>query len=143
MKQRLFVAEPPQHYMVLPPLVVDCSTLAALVFQEAWQAQAAERICGKALHAPSLLPFEIASVAAKKQKAGRADIAADGLQMFALMDIGLHSVEPSALLALATRYRLSTYDAAYLWLAAELKAPLATFDEKLAAAAQVLLAGLA
>lgn len=143
MNQRLFVAEPPQRYMVLPPLVVDCSTLAGLVFQEEWQAQAVERICGKALHAPSLLPFEIASVAAKKQKAGRADIAADGLQMFAQMDIELHPVEPPAILALATLYRISTYDAAYLWLAAELKAPLATFDEKLADAAQAHLGGLA
>ena len=32
--------------------------------------------------------------------------------------------------------RLSAYDAAYLWLAAELKAPLATFDAKLGKAAQ-------
>ncbi len=142
MSQRLFVAEPPPHYRVLPPLVVDCSTLAGLVFQEEWQAQAAERIQGKALHAPSLLPFEMASVAAKKQKAGRADIAADGLRMFSQMDVELHPVEPAVVLDLATRYRLSTYDAAYLWLSAELKAPLATFDEKLATAAQAHLASL-
>lgn len=128
--------------MVLPPLVVDCSTLAGLVFQEESQPLAAERIQGKALHAPSLLPFEMVSVAAKKQKAGRADIAADGLRMFSQMDVELHPVEPAAILALATRYRLSTYDAAYLWLAAELKAPLATFDEKLATAAQAHLASL-
>jgi len=142
LSQRLFVAEPPLHYMVLPPLVVDCSTLAGLVFQEEWQPQAAERMRGKALHAPTLLPFEIASVAAKKQRAGRADIAADGLRMFSHMDVALHRVEPAAILDLATRYRLSTYDAAYLWLAAELKAPLATFDEKLATAAQAHLASL-
>lgn len=142
MNQQLFVAEPPQRYRVLPPLVVDCSTLAGLVFQEVWQAQAAERIGGKTLHAPTLLPFEIASVAAQKQKAGRADIAADGLRMFAQMDVELHAVEPAAMLDLATRYRLSTYDAAYLWLAADLKAPLATFDERLAAAAQAHLASL-
>jgi predicted nucleic acid-binding protein len=40
------------------------------------------------------------------------------------------------------RYKLSGYDAAYLWLAAELKAPLATFDKKLAAAAQAHLSSL-
>ncbi len=40
------------------------------------------------------------------------------------------------------RYQLSAYDAAYLWLAAELKAPLATFDAKLAAAAQAHLGAL-
>jgi predicted nucleic acid-binding protein len=142
LSQRLLVAEPPSHYMVLPPLVVDCSTLAGLVFQEVWQPQAAERIRGSALHAPWLLPFEIASVAAKKQKAGRADIAVDGLQQLAEMGVELHPVEPSAMLDLATRYRLSTYDAAYLWLAAELRCPLATFDEKLGSAAKVHLATL-
>ncbi|MDP3414253.1 MAG: type II toxin-antitoxin system VapC family toxin, partial [Polaromonas sp.] len=44
---------------------------------------------------------------------------------------------------LAMRYGLSAYDAAYLWLAADLKCPLATFDDKLAAAARTHLAGLA
>ena len=102
MSQRLFVAEPPLRYQVLPPLVVDCSTLAGLVVQEAWQPQAAERIAGKTLHAPALLPFEMASVAAKKQKAGRADIAADGLRLFGQLGVELHPVEPARLLALAT-----------------------------------------
>ena len=52
MNQKLFVAEPPLRYMVLPPLVVDCSTLAGLVFKEDSQAHAAENIRGKAMHAP-------------------------------------------------------------------------------------------
>ncbi len=43
---------------------------------------------------------------------------------------------------LATRYNLSAYDAAYLWLAAKLKAPLATFDAKLGEAARAHLASL-
>jgi predicted nucleic acid-binding protein len=42
--------------------------------------------------------------------------------------------------ALATRYQLSGYDAAYLWLAGALAAPLATFDAKLAKAANAYLA---
>ena len=37
---------------------------------------------------------------------------------------------------------LSGYDADYIWLAAELKAPLATFDRKLATAAKAHLASL-
>jgi predicted nucleic acid-binding protein len=45
-----------------------------------------------------------------------------------------------ALHAIALRYALITYDAAYLWLAAELRAPLATFDLSLGRAAQQHLA---
>ena len=44
--------------------------------------------------------------------------------------------------ALARHHQLSAYDAAYLWLAADLKCPLATFDERLADAAQAHLSGL-
>jgi predicted nucleic acid-binding protein len=47
-----------------------------------------------------------------------------------------HAVPATEALALALRYNLTTYDAAYLWLAAHLDAPLATFDERLAAAAR-------
>jgi predicted nucleic acid-binding protein len=58
------------------------------------------------------------------------------------MDIKLHAVKPQEVLDLALRYQLSAYDASYLWLAAELKCPLATFDEKLATAAQTHLSQL-
>ena len=79
---------------------------------------------------------EITSVALKKHKRGMAEIALEGLQAFALLDIQLHAVaQPAQVLALALRYQLSTCDASYLWLAAELKAPLATFDQLLVTAA--------
>ena len=45
-------------------------------------------------------------------------------------------IDLQAQVALALRYNLSTYDAAYLWLAADLKAPLATLDRRLGEAAQ-------
>lgn len=138
----LHVAEPPAHYLVLPPLVVDCSVLAGLLFQEAWERQAGDAIEARTLHAPHLLAVEITSVALKKHKHGMPDIAGDGLAAFAQMEIALHDVQPAPVLDLAVRYQLSAYDAAYLWLAAELKAPLATFDAKLGAAAQTHLASL-
>ena len=47
-----------------------------------------------------------------------------------------------AVLAMARRYGLSAYDAAYLWLASQLKAPLATFDRKLGEAARQHLGAL-
>ena len=58
------------------------------------------------------------------------------------MAIELHEIDIQAVCDLAIRYQLSAYDAAYLWLAAELKCPLATFDEKLATAAQAHLSAL-
>ena len=138
----LHVAEPPAHYLVLPPLVVDCSVLAGLLFQEEWERQAGDAIEARTLHAPHLLATEITSVALKKHRHGMSDIARDGLAAFAQLDIALHEVQPEQVLDLAVRYQLSAYDAAYLWLAAELKAPLATFDARLGAAAQTHLASL-
>ena len=64
------------------------------------------------------------------------------MQTFLSLSVELSAVQPAQVLALAIRYKLSTYDAAYLWLAAEIKAPLATFDEQLGRAAQVHLASL-
>lgn len=139
---QLYVAEPPAHYLARPPVVLDCSALAGLLFHEQWRDLAAEKIHGRTLHAPFLLQTEIASVALKKHRKGFADLVTDALAEYVELDLNLHRVEPHDTLALALRYQLSAYDAAYLWLAAELKAPLATFDEKLGRAAQEHLAGL-
>ena len=138
----LYVAEPPAQYLARPPVVVDCSALVGVLFHEEWEALAAEKIHGRTLHAPFLLQIEIASVALKKQRKGFSDIVTDALAQYADLDINLYRVEPQDALALALRYNLSAWDAAYLWLAAELKAPLATFDEKLGRAAQAHLASL-
>lgn len=136
-----YVAEPPPQYLVLPPIVVDCSALAGIVFQESWGDQARARIVGRTLHAPTLLQAEIANVAVKKLRRGEAHAQA-GLVVAAGMDITLHRIDVVAVADLAIRYNLSAYDAAYLWLAAELKAPLATFDARLATAAQAHLSSL-
>ena len=138
----LYVAEPPAQYMTRPPVVVDCSALAGILFDEPWRKQAEERIHGCSLHAPFLLEIEITSVALKKHKQGFGVSVADGLARYKALNVALHQIEPADVLALALNYKLSAYDASYLWLAAELKAPLATFDEKLATAAQVHLASL-
>lgn len=138
----LFVAEPPAHYLQAPPVVVDCSALAGILFQEPWADAAAQQLDGKRMHAPALLQVEVASVALKKHKKGFAAIAADGLAQFAAIDVALHPVDTQAVLALAVHYNLSAYDASYLWLATELTCPLVTFDDKLAQAAQGHLSSL-
>ncbi len=142
MTRRLHVAEPPAGYRLRPPIVVDCSVLAGILFQEPWRDQALARIGGHALHAPWLLQTELASVAFKKHRQGFAEIATAGLSHFADLALDLHAIDPVAVSSLADQYRLSAYDAAYLWLAADLKAPLATFDEQLGRAAQGHLSAL-
>ncbi len=137
----LYVAEPSAQYLQRPPMVVDCSALAGIVFQESWKEKAQQRIACHSLHAPSLLQVEITSVTVKKLRRGEAH-AADGLAQAQDMNIDFHDIDQQAVCALAIRYQLSAYDASYLWLAAELKCPLATFDEKLATAAQAHLSSL-
>lgn len=132
-----YVAEPPPAFNVRPPIVVDCSALSAILFDEPARDEALARLVGRSLHAPSLLDHEIVSVALKKgRKEGPAEAFAQALRDYAASDIDLHPVDLVAQYELATRYGLSAYDAAYLWLAAELRAPLATFDRRLAEAAQ-------
>ncbi len=135
--RRLYLAEPHALWLQRQPVVADCSALAALIFEEPAGEAAAAMLIDRALHAPTLLPYELASVALKKQRAGAAQDWVDAaLQTYAEQRIDLHPVPPDAAARLAARYALSAYDAAYLWLAAALKAPLATFDRKLADAAQ-------
>jgi predicted nucleic acid-binding protein len=133
----LFLAEPPAVYAVRPPLVVDCSVLSAVLFEEPMRDDALRQMVGRTLHAPTLLDHELANVAIKKQRQNwPADSIDLALSDYAQQEIALHRVDIAAQVALAQRYGLSAYDAAYLWLAAELKAPLATFDQKLGTAAQ-------
>ncbi len=140
--RHLYVAEPPAKYLVRLPVVVDCSVIAGLIFQEHWQAEAHARIADRSLHAPHLLDSEIAQVALKKHRGGATELAAAGLEEYSDMIILTHPVKAAESFELAARYNLSAYDAAYLWLAAKLKAPLATFDAKLGEAARVHLASL-
>jgi predicted nucleic acid-binding protein len=138
----LYLAEPSAQYLVRPPVVVDCSVIAGFIFRESLMTQARDKMNGRDLKGPYLLSVEIASVALKKHKQGFAEMASVGMEVFLSLSVELSPVKPAQVLALAIRYGLSAYDAAYLWLAAELKCPLATFDEKLGRAAQTHLGSL-
>jgi predicted nucleic acid-binding protein len=138
----VYVAEPPAAYLGRPPLVVDCSVLSAVLFEEGSRDEALRIMSGKTLHAPLLLDTEIASVALKKGRAGWPEaIIQDALSDYLQQAIEHHRPDVQAQCALALRYALSAYDAAYLWVAGLLQAPLATFDAKLAKAARAHLAG--
>jgi predicted nucleic acid-binding protein len=137
----LYVAEPPAGYLGRPPIVVDCSVLSAALFQEDSRDAAWQIMTGKSLHAPLLLDSEIASVAAKKNRAGLAEeVIVRALREYAQQRIAFRRPDVQAQYDLAMRYGISTYDAAYLWLAGLLQAPLATFDARLAKVARAHLA---
>jgi predicted nucleic acid-binding protein len=142
-QNQVFVAEPPATYLIKPPAVVDASLLCSVLFNEPTRDQAIVHLANYELHAPQLLPFEVASVAQKKlQSHWKIDSIIETLNDFSLIDINLHAVVASDQLQLADQYHLSSYDAAYLWLAARLKAPLLTFDQSLGKAAKIHLGGL-
>ena len=117
--------------------VVDCSALAAVVFEEEWGAEVLPQLTGRRMIAPALLPFELAQVCSTKMRRHRAQSAVLLDQFVAALgelSLDLEPVGFDELPALAEQYGLSCYDAAYLWLALAHQVPLVTFDRKLAAA---------
>ena len=135
----LIVAEVRGRYMARPPLVVDCSVVAAVLFDEPNRDVAAEALAGKELFAPELIADELVSVAVKKSAHASEVVIRQALLDFSELELTRSRVDVHAQWRLALTYDLSAYDAAYLWLAAELGAPLATFDERLGGAARQLL----
>lgn len=108
------------------------------MFGEPAHEHAVASMRGRALCAPNLIDFELANVAWNKVRRGviveAAAVAA--FEELAALELTRHPVVPREVFALALRYEITAYDAAYLWLAAHLKAPLATLDRVLGMAAQ-------
>jgi predicted nucleic acid-binding protein len=113
--------------------VVDASAAAAIVFGEPGAEAVTAQLEDLELAAPSLLPYEVANVAAFKlrRRLLALEEVATGLELFARFGIALHGADPAALAAVAERTGLTAYDAAYLWLADSLGAELVTLDQKL------------
>ena len=124
----LFVAQPPANYAARQPLVVDASVLAAALFGEDQHELAVSWMRGHALTAPQLVDYEITNIVLSKLKHKQVDFdaAAQSLALYAGLDI---TCMPTAV------------DGVYA-LAAQLKAPLATFDQRLGDAAQACLGAL-
>lgn len=137
----LFVAEPPRSWAERPKLVVDASLLAATLFSEPARGQADAQVHGRALHAPSLIDYELANVALNKirSKAVSADDAQHILDVYRQLEIERWDVDPASVIRIGEDFGLTAYDAAYLWVAGHLRAPIATFDARLAAAAATYL----
>lgn len=137
MASGLIVAEPEAAYARRPRRVIDSSVFVAWLFGEPRCDEAQALIEGWQLAAPQILDYEIANAGMNKlrRKALPANTVEAVLDRFAAIEIERYVLNPVALFAMASRYDLSAYDAAYLLLAEQLAAPLVTFDEKLGRAA--------
>jgi predicted nucleic acid-binding protein len=122
-------------------VVVDASALAALVFNEPGAEAVARRLEGAHVHAPTLLPYELANVAWKKARRNPSAApallraVADVLDENAGIDWCPVPAADAALTALGTG--LTAYDAAYVWLAGFLGADLVTLDRQVVAAPSI------
>jgi predicted nucleic acid-binding protein len=117
--------------------VVDASVLAAWCFRESRAPEALRLLQGSDLHAPSLLAYELSSIARRKALAypEKLDVLSDALETALALPIRWSSVDHLAVVRLALDADLTTYDASYLYLARALGAALVTFDQRLMRAA--------
>ena len=89
-------------------------------------------------HSDALALIELTNIFATSIRAGHLDLsqATNALaEAQALIDPGLHSVPHAETLTLASRFRVSAYDARYLGVALALGVPLVTADRRLRKAA--------
>jgi len=117
-------------------VVVDASALAALLFGEPAGPEVAGHLNDRVLLAPTLLRYELASVCLKKTRE-EPEKGKELLMSLALLSrLGVREVQvpTDGLVDLARETGLTTYDAAYLWLARELGVALVSLDARLNAA---------
>jgi len=130
--------------------VLDNSVVCGWILESQatdYSAAIAERLEEERALAPPLLWLELANVlrTACKRQVMIASQAQELLAQLSRLPIEIHasSPEPGLLLALALRYELTSYDAAYLELALRMQLPIATEDAALAEAARIAGVGVA
>lgn len=126
------------------PMVLDNSVVCGWLLENQatpYSDAIAERLQDDQALAPPLLRLEYANVLRTACKRGRltAQQAQDAIAQLAELPVEIDAELPDAgqLLALALRYDLSSYDAAYLDLALRRQLPVATQDAALAQAARL------
>jgi len=95
---------------------------------------AAARMHQLDLHAPTLMPFEVANVIRRRWSAGLVTLGAaeQALDDLRALPVSLWAFEPLSAVMWTRRGALSAYDASYVAVAALLDCPLLTADAKLA-----------
>jgi len=121
----------------MPVRVVDASALGALVFNEPNAEEVANALSIGTIVAPSLLWFELASIALRKMVIHhkQKDQILNAFQLGRHLAIEVVEVDHSKVIELARKAGLTSYDASYLWLALHLGGELVTLDKKLKKAA--------
>jgi predicted nucleic acid-binding protein len=124
------------------PFVLDNSVVSGWYLENqatAYTDAVAQRLRDDRAHVPALWELEFANVlrtACVRQRLDAQRAQAIAAQVGALpIEVDRHPVARSELLALALRFGLSTYDAAYLELALRLQCPVATQDDAMRLAA--------
>ena len=123
-------------------LVIDASVAASWLLPDE-ASGAADRIvstlAAQAAVTPAVFWFEIRNVLAIAERRGRIDASVTDRSLHHLDQLSVETdrdPDQAAAMALVRRHGLTFYDAAYLELAARRRCSLATFDRRLAEAAQ-------
>lgn len=118
----------------MPGRVVDASALAALAFGEGDAERVRDLLSGAEIYAPTLLPYELTSVARKKSQRApeRSKAMARALAAALELEMRLFEISHAEVLALALETGLTTHDASYLYVSRLLDIPLVTLDARLA-----------
>lgn len=120
--------------------IVDASALAAIVYQEPEEHDMVARLQGRTMYAPALIRFEMANVCLKKSRRHpneRQRLVEQHTRSLSLPIVEL-PVDHIEVLVLAEAFKLSAYDANYLWLAKTTGFELVTLDGDLEIAARQL-----
>jgi predicted nucleic acid-binding protein len=122
-------------------VVVDASLVAALASRDVRAGAVEQRFrdwldAGEELHAPSLLPYEVANALTRLVVAGRLPSVrlAEAWSHVERLPLQLHPLQSGpSVIAIALRlHRQTSYDAAYIFLAQQLGGELWTLDGPLA-----------
>ena len=114
-------------------IVVDTSVLAALVFGESKSVEARMLLNDNRLFAPMLMGYELAQLTVKKVKRypEDRDKILEAFSFALSLDIHWMEIHFAAVVNLALKCSLTSYDASFLYLSRLLNIPLATFDSVL------------
>lgn len=131
----------------MTPFVLDASVAMSWCFEDEADARGdavLRRLAASRASVPGIWPLEIANVLLAAERRGRIR-AAESARFLALLEalpieVDAHTAARATreILLLGREHGLSSYDAAYLELAARSGLPLATRDERLGAAAESL-----